>query len=98
VAEKETVRRSVSPPNELAAGLGEGQVAELVEHKEVEAAEEIGCAALLAAAGFGIELVHEIDDVEEPPSSAGAHDADGKVRFARARAADQHEIALLLEE
>jgi len=31
---------------ELAAGLGEGQVAEFVEDQEVEAAEEIGQPAL----------------------------------------------------
>ena len=82
--------------------LPEGEVAELVEHDEVEAAEQIGGAALAAIAGLGVELVHEVDDVEEASpgaaANAGAHDADGEVGLAGARAADQDEVALLLEE
>jgi len=50
---------------ELAAGLGEGQVAEFVEDQEVEAAEEIGQPALAVGAGLGVELVDQIDAVEE---------------------------------
>jgi hypothetical protein len=68
---------------QLAAGLGEGQVAELVEDDEVHAAEVIGDAALAAGAGFGLELVDEVDDVEEAAAGAaadaGAGDADGDV-------------------
>jgi hypothetical protein len=48
----------------LAAGLGEGQIAEFVEHDEIEAGEMIGDAALAAGAGLGLELVDEVDDVE----------------------------------
>ena len=40
---------------ELAAGLGEGQIAELVEDDEVEAAKMIGGPALAAVAGLGVE-------------------------------------------
>lgn len=57
---------------QLAAGWGEGQVAELVEDDEVHAREIVGHAALPAGAGLGLELVGQIDDVEE----AFAHEAD----------------------
>ena len=40
---------------ELAAGLGEGQVAELVEDDEVHAGEVIGEPALASVAGLGFE-------------------------------------------
>ncbi len=78
---------------QLAAGLGEGQVAELVEDDEVEAGEVIGDAALAAGAGLGFELVDEVDDVEEAAAGAaadaGARDGDRGMRLARAGAADQ---------
>jgi hypothetical protein len=68
---------------ELPAGLGEGQVAELVEDQEVEAAEEIGQPALSFGAGFRVKLVDQIDAVEEAAtcavSNAGAGNRDGKV-------------------
>ena len=68
---------------QLAAGLGERQVAELVEDDEVEAREMVGETALPAGAGLGLELVDQIDDVEEaaagPAADAGAGDADGEV-------------------
>ena len=38
---------------QLPAGLGEGQVAEFVEHHEVETAEQVGRAPLSASAGLG---------------------------------------------
>src|SRR3954465_438658 len=50
---------------QLAAGLGEGQIAELVEDDEVEPGEMIGDAALAAGAGFALQLVDEVDDVVE---------------------------------
>jgi hypothetical protein len=50
---------------QLAAGLSERQVAELVQDDEVEAAQMIGDAALAAGARSGVELVDEVDDVEE---------------------------------
>ena len=43
--------------------MGEGQIAELVEDREIEADEVIGGAALSAGAHLGLELVHEVDDV-----------------------------------
>ena len=86
---------------ELATGLGEGQIAQFVEDHEVEAAEEVGDPALAPVSPLGVELVHQIDDVEEAPSGAvadaRADDARGEMRLAGARAADQDQVALLLE-
>ena len=74
---------------QLAAGLSEGQVAELVEHDEVEAGEMIGDAALAAGAGLGVELVDEVYDVEEAATgaaaNAGACDGDGDLILYRER-------------
>lgn len=50
---------------ELPAGLCERQIAQFVKDHEVQAAEQIRSAALPISAGLGIELVHEVDDVEE---------------------------------
>ena len=44
---------------QLASGLGERQVAELVQDDEVEAREMVGEAALAAGAGLGLELVDQ---------------------------------------
>ena len=59
---------------QLASGLGEGQVAELVEDDEVAPGQLIGEPALAAGAGFGLEPVDQVDDVEEaaPGAIAGA--------------------------
>lgn len=87
---------------ELSASLGEGQIAELVQDQEVEAGDQVGGPALALGAGFGIELVHQVDHVEEPapaPSpDTGPGDADGKMGFAGACAADQDEVMLMVEE
>src|SRR5690606_18362632 len=87
---------------QLAAGLGEGQIAKLVEDHEVEAAEEVGGAALPTGAGLGLELVDEIDDVEEAAAgaaaNAGARDAHGEVSLTGAGAADQDQVALVVQE
>src|SRR5690606_35846520 len=87
---------------QLPAGVREGEVAELVEDQEVEPAEEIGDTALAVGAGFGVELVDQVDDIEEPAAGAvadaGAGDGDGEVGLAGSGAADQHDVALLLEE
>ena len=87
---------------ELAAGLGEGQIAELVEDDEVEPAEMVGDAPLASCAGFGFELTDEVNDIEEAAASAaadaGAGDADGEVGLAGSRAADEHEVALVVQE
>ena len=87
---------------ELAAGLGEREVAELVQNDEVETGEMIRETALAAGAGLGLELVDEVDDVEEAAASAAtdasADDADGEMRLAGAGAADQNQVALVGEE
>jgi hypothetical protein len=87
---------------QLPAGLGKGQVAEFVQHHEVQAAKLLGQPPLLAGASFGLELVDQFDHVEEPaaPSVAdqGAGDRDRQVRLAGARAAHQHHVALVGEE
>ena len=58
---------------QLASGLGEGQVAELVEDDEVAPGQLIGEPALAAGAGFGLEPVDQVDDVEEAdPAPSGA--------------------------
>jgi hypothetical protein len=58
--------------------------------------------ALPAGAGFGVELVDQIDDVEEAAASAaadaGADDRDGDVGLSGAGAADEDRVALLLDE
>ena len=87
---------------QLAAGLGEGQIAQFVEHDEVEAAEMVGELALPAGAGLGVKLVDEVDDVEEAAAGAaadaGADDRDGDVGLSGAGAADHDRVALLLDE
>ena len=87
---------------QLAAGLGEGQIPKLVEDHKVEATQEVGGAALPAGAGLGLELVDEIDDVEEAATgaaaNAGAGDAHGDVSLAGAGAADQDQVALVVQE
>ena len=87
---------------ELSAGLGEREIAEFVQDQEVEAGDQVRCPALSFGPGFGVELVYEIDDVEEPAapavSDAGPRDADGEMGLTGSGAADQHEIALMIEE
>ena len=74
---------------QLAAGLGEGQIAEFVEHDEVHAGEIIGHASLAAGAGLGLEPVDEVDDVEEAAAGAvadaGPGDGDGEMASCRCR-------------
>ena len=87
---------------QLAAGLGEGQIAEFVEDDEVHAREIVGHATLPAGACLSLELVDEIDDVEETPPCAGtdasAGDRDGEMSLAGPRAADEDDIALMGDE
>jgi hypothetical protein len=87
---------------ELAAGLGEGQVTELVEDNEVHTGEVIGEPTLPTAASLGLEPVDEIYDIVEPAASAGAdaasRDRDGEMSFAGACSADQGGVALLGNE
>ena len=87
---------------ELAAGLGEGQIAEFIEDDEVHAGEVIGEPALPAVAGLGFEPIDEIDDIVEPAARAGANAAsrngDGEMGLAGSGSADQHDVALLGDE
>jgi hypothetical protein len=62
---------------ELAAGLSERQIAELVENDEVYAGQVIGESSLAAIAGLGFEPVDEIDDVVEPAAGTNADAASG---------------------
>src|ERR1700688_1897013 len=62
---------------ELAAGLGERQIAEFVEDDEVHPGQVIGKPALPAITGLGLEPVDEIDDVVEPAAGAAADAASG---------------------
>jgi hypothetical protein len=87
---------------ELVAGLGERQVAELVQDDEVHAREIVGHAALAAGTALGLELVDQVDDVEEAAAGAvadaGSGDGDGQVGLAGAGPADQNDVALLDQE
>ncbi len=87
---------------QLAAGLGERQVAEFAEHDEVHAGEIFGEPPLSAGAGFAFKPVDEVDDGVEAASdataNAGSRDGYGQMRLAGAGAADQHGIALLGQE
>ena len=87
---------------ELAAGLRERQIAELVENEEVEPGEAIGGTALAAGAGFGLKLVDQVNRSMEAATGtradAGAGNGDRKMALSGAGTADQHGIALMLEE
>ena len=49
---------------QLAAGLGEWQIAQFVENDEVEAGEIIGKPTLSARSALGFEAIDEIDGVD----------------------------------
>jgi len=70
----------------LAAGLGERQVAELVEHDEVEPGQVVGEPPLPPGAGLVLQAVDEVDDGVETPSGAatdaGPGNGDGEVALA----------------
>ena len=87
---------------QLAAGLGEWQIAELVEDNEIQAAEMIGDAPLSSGPGLSLEPVHQVDHVVEPSArsiaDAGPGNGDSQMGFARAGATDEHHVALLGQE
>ena len=87
---------------ELPARLGEGQIAEFVEHDEVHAGQVVGHAPLPPGTGLGLEPIDEIDDVVEAAAGAvadaGTSDRDGEMRLTSPGAADQHDIALVGQE
>ena len=70
---------------ELAAGLRERQIAELVENEEVEPGEPIGDTALPPSAGFGLQPIDQVDRGMEAATGAGADagagDGDRKMLF-----------------
>jgi len=73
---------------QLAAGVGEGQIAEFVEHDEVEPGKVIGEPALPTTAGLGLLAVDEVDGgAKTAPcaiADAGTRDGDGEVALAGA--------------
>ena len=71
----------------LAAGLGEGQIAQLVEDDEIQARELGGQSAGAALAGFLLEPVHQIDGVEvaAAPSRATSSSKASGARRSRPR-------------
>jgi hypothetical protein len=87
---------------ELAAGLGERQIAEFIENDEVHTGEVIGNPALPAVARLGLDAIDEIDNIVKAATRAGPDaatgDCDRQVRLAGAGPADQHGVALLGEE
>src|SRR4029077_5243065 len=87
---------------QLAAGLGEREIAEFVEDDEVEPGQVIGEAALPAGTGFTFQPINEVDDgVKAAPraaTDARAGDRYCKVAFAGAGPPDQHGVALLGNE
>ena len=62
---------------QLAAGLAERQVAELVDDDEIVAQQLLGQPAAATGGLFLFELIDEIDQVEEASPSAGADDCRG---------------------
>ena len=87
---------------QLAARLGEGQIAELIQNHQVEPDQVLGDPALASGPGLGFEPVDQIDrGVEAGPRAAAdatARDGDRQVALAGAGAADQHGVALLGQE
>ena len=74
---------------QLAARLGERQIAEFVEHHQINAGELLGQPAGDAGASLGLQTVDQVDDVEEArPSVALAYaiggDGDRQMAFAGA--------------
>jgi hypothetical protein len=65
---------------ELAAGLCEGKIAELVENDEVHAGQMFGEPALSSVAGLGLEPVDDIDDVVEATAGTIADTASRNSR------------------
>src|SRR5689334_17089231 len=87
---------------QLAAGLGERQISEFVQHDEVLAAHVVGQPALPAGAAFGFEPVDQVYDVEEPTAGALANastcDRYRQMSLSGTGSADQYDIALMRQE
>lgn len=87
---------------ERATGLGEGQIAEFIQHDEVHPGQMLGEPSLPSVAGLGLEAIDEVDYVEEAAAGTGSDaasgDGNGQVGLACAGAANQHDVALLGDE
>jgi len=87
---------------ELAAGLSERQVAELVEDDEVHPGQMLGDTTLPSVAGLDLQAVDEVDHVVEATANTGSDAAsgngDGQMGLAGTGTADQHGVALLGDE
>jgi hypothetical protein len=70
----------------LAAGLGEGKIAQLVKNDEVHPGQMLGEPALSSVAGLGLEPADEIDDVVEATAGTiadtASRDSDGQMGLA----------------
>src|ERR1700704_4791290 len=87
---------------QLAAGLGEREVAEFVEDDEVHPGQMLGDTTLPSVAGLDLQAIDEVDHVVEAPagarSDAASGNGDGQMGLTGAGAADQNGIALLGDE
>src|SRR5258708_15651556 len=87
---------------ELAAGLSERQVAELVEDDEVHPGQMLGDTTLPSVSGLDLQAIDEVDHVVEASAGTGSDAAsgnsDGQMGLAGTGAADQHGVALLGDE
>ena len=87
---------------QLPAGLAEWQIAEFVDDDEIVAQQVFRQSARATGGLLLFELVHEIDEIEESSTGAGANDrggdGDAKMSLSRARAADEDRVALGVEE
>src|SRR5436309_6992036 len=74
-------RALVEPADEmeqqLAAGLGERQVAELIEDDEVHPGQMLGDTTLPSIAGLDLQAVDEVDDVVEAAAGTRPDAASG---------------------
>ena len=91
------VKAADEAKQQLAADLGEWQIAEFIENDEVETCEIIGEPSLSSG-----ETIDQIDRREEAPAHAGADaassDGDRQVGFSCAGSADQDDVTLLGDE
>ncbi|CAM3934762.1 hypothetical protein PAYE108092_14315 [Paracoccus yeei] len=67
--------RIVFPTTQLAAGLRDWEVSEFIEDDEVEPHQMFRKPARPSCTGFGLQPVHQIDDIEEPAPGTIADEA-----------------------
>lgn len=96
----------IEPANQmeekLATRLSKGQISEFVQHDEVHPGQMFGKPALTSVTGLALKAIDQVDHVVEATAGAGSDsasgDCDGQVGFARAGAANEHDVALLGDE